>query len=194
MLKQVQRTSARAQADAAIARQQVALAETRLEELYASTSWRITAPLRWLSQAARFGGPLRPPKRTAKGILRRIAHIVLPTVRRQPSAQRLAKFLRTSHPGVCRQLKRMASSIGSSSTPLAPATTRLWRGRNAYAPQIAPATMPSADFISPKTRGIYRMQVDTYVRTQLNAMASVPHNNVVEASPKHSARQSQSGD
>ena len=38
MLKQVQRTSARAQADAAIARQQAALAETRLEELYASTS------------------------------------------------------------------------------------------------------------------------------------------------------------
>ena len=90
------------QAQASQAQAAASQAQARVEQMVASTSWRITAPLRWLKAAL-----VQPSTRPLKAGLKRLLQHTALYLRRRPRAMRLASSVLVYFPALRARLLRV---------------------------------------------------------------------------------------
>lgn len=93
--------------------------ESNLRALYSSNSWRITAPLRWVSKAIQWavhgsmaGLPLKPGSRPLRTLQLLLMHMKL-YVGLRPRLRSVLRFALIPFPGLKRRLKRVGASSSS---------------------------------------------------------------------------------
>ena len=94
------------------------LAEQRTQALFASTSWRVTAPLRWLSTALRKS--LAVPLRAFRWVARSLTLAVMRWVLARPKLRHAMGSLTKRFPAVARRLHLLAIHRGLMPAPMDP--------------------------------------------------------------------------
>ncbi|MES2262023.1 MAG: methyltransferase domain-containing protein [Pseudomonadota bacterium] len=145
-LAQGEARQAQAEQRAVQAEQEAALQRQHIAALLASSSWRITAPLRLVAGTAyRLRGAVRDG-RVLSGIKRRVKPLLLDLARatlRRPRLKRVARNVLGHFPGVQARLQRMLYQAASAPAPLEAAS----------APPAPPANLSD---LSPRALRMYR--------------------------------------
>jgi hypothetical protein len=135
--EQARKAALQAQAQANATQAEVHALQLQLAALYASTSWKSTKPLRWLSRLARQPRTaLRQLAAFGANLLRNLVRRAIARVLGSPRLRRHLAPLALRHPALLRRVKAL----------LRPGTASLQAGEQAGPPAIHPVNMIGPQF------------------------------------------------